>query len=636
MPVLHPQQLAVLLKLRPDELTAFLAGRPYPDLFNFRRALPFRVAATVKSFDIPKVDLNSLSEDDLTKHLGVEAGTAEAIVKARPFYFTKELRRVPGVTSQVFGVVSSVADVPELTYVDKTSGQSQRLATDASKVLVRFNETEEAGPDLTEVVNVKPTFSTKGKKKGGGIQVFSLPDTEDADDVFGKIKEQPGVDKAVPGFRQGSTQRFLDPEFCIVQFHESVSKDRQDQIIAECGLELAEPRRMPSIVSLRVPEARARPGALALVLQALDAHSEVKLAEPNFLGFDDFELGAVAPRAIRSTTSARWHLDLIRLAEAWAFGKGAPEVVLAIVDSGVDVTHPVIKEGVLQRKPNDDWDFASDSGTGAPDDQLGHGTFIAGLLVGNGNSSVQGICPGCKLLPLKIPTAGETNSYVRRAAAIHYAVEYAGKRRLVINLSWKTTGDVAVVREAIRAARAKGAIIVTSAGNNPDDPDTGNDPHFPSDYPECISVAAVKPDRKRPRYSFFGDQIDLSAPGGTGDLLEDIRDRDPKDPTLNVLSIVPSNKTAVLFGTSFAAPHVAGVTALILSRNSALTPTEVESILKRTAVPLEQAGMGHGLVNGSAGRGGSTNGADAGTATATRTGSNRKRCAGRAGSDQRR
>jgi subtilisin family serine protease len=308
----------------------------------------------------------------------------------------------------------------------------------------------------------------------------------------------------------------------------------------------------------------------------------VEYAEPNFLGFDDME--SVFP----VTSGSRWHLDLIRLQTAWQYGKGSPDVLVAIIDSGVDLTHPALRPAILSPQPGDDWDFTAEGGND-PVDEDGHGTFIAGILAGNGTSDVQGICPGCRVLPLRIPLSGQANSYARRADAILYAVNYAAGRRLVINTSWKTTGDVAVVRRAIATAIERGAVVVASAGN---DPERRDQPHFPSDYPGVLSVAAVGPDRSRAEYSFYGDRIDVAAPGGTG--------ADKNDPAEDLLSTAPSGQFLIAFGTSFAAPHVAALAALILSQNRALTPAQVAAIIRDTAVSLSADGVGRGLIDAGA------------------------------------
>jgi subtilisin family serine protease len=578
-----PQQLSILLGLSPDELRQFIAARPIRDIFSLRRALPYRVAREVRSFDIPKLDLNTLSQEDLTRRLAVAPDVAQAIAKARPFYSVDELRHVAGITADTLTQVISVASVPEFSYTDKTTGRTINLKPDLSKAVVLPQQSE--GVTVQDDTWIGLGLSLRFPKAArGGAQVFIVEDDEAAaGNVLARLRQMPGVDKAVPGFKEGDIERYLDPELCVVQFLPETPRERQDEVIAQAGLEIAERHRGAGLVTLRVAAARHQPGATLAALQFLNQQSEVKLAEPNYLGFDDLEWPEHGT-ATDTATVLSWHLGLIRAPDAWAMGQGSPEVIIAVVDSGVDASHPALNHAVLSRGVSEDWDFASDSGD--PLDEQGHGTFIAGLLVGNGSRSVQGICPRCRLLPLKIPLSGEPSSYARRADAILYALEYAGSRRLVINTSWKTTGDVAVVRSALETVLAHGAIVVASAGNDPDRP---NQPHFPSDYPQVISVAAVRPDRTRASYSFYGDRINVAAPGGSG--------LGENDPTQNLLSSAPNGGVTVGFGTSYAAPLVAGVFALTLSQNSRLTPVEAKTIVQDTAVPLAEYGLGYGLIN---------------------------------------
>ena len=114
-----PQQLTILLGLRPEEVGEVLAARPFPDLFTFRRALPVRVAIGLHSFDIPKLDINALSAPDLVAKFGIAPETAAAIVGRRPYYSLGELRPVQGVTPDLIARLFDVCQVPDFAYTDK-------------------------------------------------------------------------------------------------------------------------------------------------------------------------------------------------------------------------------------------------------------------------------------------------------------------------------------------------------------------------------------------------------------------------------------------------------------------------------------------------------------------------------------
>lgn len=576
------EQLAALLDLRPEEVEALVRARPFPGLGALRRALPFRVARGVRAFEIPKLDINAASEDDLARKARIPAAAARAVVAARPIYLLSELRGLPEIDAAAFDAVAAIFDVPELAYRDKLTGSRVALAPDASEVVVTFRETEAAARAPSPAALGLREDARSGPR--ASHRLFRVPETESAPQILADLKRAPDVEKVTPAFRDPSaSRRYMDPELCAVQFADGVPEARQAEIIAAAGLEIAERHRTPGLLTLRLVAGGRDPARLTRAIERLNQRGEVKFAEPNYIGFDDLEGGA--PGASRGGgAAAAWNLALLRAPDAWGHGEGSPDVIVAVIDSGVDTSHPALKDAILPRGDDDDWNFASD-GALVPDDEIGHGTFIAGVLVGSGALSIQGVCRGCRLLPLKVPLSGETASYARRRDAILYALSRvpAGKR-LVISLSWKTSGDVGLIRDAIATAVERGAVVVCSAGNWPDHADQ---PHYPSDYPSVLSVGAIGPDGARCAYSFHGKEVDFGAPGGSG----------ARDPAENILSAAIGGGARADFGTSFAAPHVAGVAALILSQDPTLSPDEVRAIMAAAATPARDPGLGAGLID---------------------------------------
>lgn len=568
-------QISVLLGLSTDEVERVLAARPFASGEALRDALPARFAGSAPDLALPKLDVNAVSRARLTRDVGFTPAVADAIVANRPYYFLAELRRVPGV-APVYHAIEALFAAPELAYTDKLTGRPVRLAADPTRLLVEEGDGEGAfasSPGATAL------FSPRARR--AGYSVISVSEAETAD-LLPRLRRERGA-KVVPAFRDGRLgRRYLDPEYCAIQFVPEAAEDRQRAILAEVGLEIHERHRSAGLFTLRVPRAAIEPHLLTRALAALNGRPEVKFVEPSYLGFDDAESSLAA--APGEAGAARWNLALAGVPGAWEHGRGSPSVVVAVVDSGADEAHPALRGAILRRGPNDDWNFAGTEG----DDEEGHGTFIAGLLVGNGALGVDGICPGCLLMPLKVPLKGELTSYARRRDAILYALDHVPPgARLVINLSWKTTGDVALIRDAIEVAAARGAVVVASAGNWPV---RVNEPHYPSDYPAVISVAAVGPDRARADYSYSGDEVDVSAPGGA----------DPQSPGGSLRSAAPGGAVTTSCGTSFAAPHVAGIAALLLSKRGSLTPAEVRHALESSAAPLADPGMGRGLVDAAA------------------------------------
>jgi subtilisin family serine protease len=606
------EQLVVLLGLSRPEARAIVGARPIGTPGALRRAVP-RLAGRALGLEIPKFDINRASEADLQRIAGVSPAVARRIVASRPYFLLFELRRQLTGDADAFERLSAFFAPPDLSYLDKLTGKEVRLTPDSSQLLVRFADREaEAAGDLARALGLRRLSRGRGRS---AYQVFAVPQEESGTGALADIKRRPGVESVVPSFRDAvQASRFVDPQFCVVQFDTGVPEARQAEIVASIGLEIRERHRSRGLLTLRVPGGDTDPGALPAALARLNAAPEVSFAEPAYVGLNDLEHAAqrarrtprsadgavareaeagaaLAEAAAGSATAVEtvagalpWNFPMVRAAEAWTIGKGSPKVILAVIDTGVEIDHPSLRDAVLPRQAMESWNFEDDSDP-APTDLDGHGTFVAGLLVGNGAGGVQGLCPGCRLLPIRVPIAGSSLSYARRRDAILCALDAVPPDcRLVINISWKTSGDIAMVRDAVRIAAERNAVVVCSAGNWPDGPDQ---PHYPSDYASTISVGAVGPDGRRAVYSFYGAAVDIAAPGGSGS----------EDAAENIVSAGLGGSIAVDFGTSFAAPHVAATAALVLSRSPGLPASEVRAIVERAARPVSDAGLGHGLLD---------------------------------------
>ena len=301
----------------------------------------------------------------------------------------------------------------------------------------------------------------------------------------------------------------------------------------------------------------------------------------------------------------QWNLDLVEsdAAHATATGAGA---VIAVVDSGVQADHPDLAGQVLPGR-----DFVQNDGT--PQDGNGHGTHVSGIALaveGNG-VGVSSVAPGAKLLPVRVLDDGGGGTSEGVAAGIDWARTNGAD---VINLSLGSEvpiigamgGDE--IDAAIRRALAAGIVVVAAAGNNGvpvcEQPAAGEG---------LLCVGAVDKRKQRSVFSSFGNGLGVVAPGGS--LLGGAED---------VLSTVPPSTYDVYAGTSQAAPHVAGVAALLVGKGLR-GQAAVKRILD-TATDLGPAGddpeYGNGLVNaraavaglgsGSGGTGGGPSGGSGG------------------------
>jgi subtilisin family serine protease len=267
--------------------------------------------------------------------------------------------------------------------------------------------------------------------------------------------------------------------------------------------------------------------------------------------------------------------------KAWLKNTGSDEVVIAVLDSGVDYTHPDLVTNIWLRPDNipqytddelgtfnDLRGFNATDNLSDPMDDNGHGTHCSGIIgaEGNNNLGISGINWKVEIMPLKFIGRGGFGSTKDAIEAINYAVDRkkAGVNVRIINASWGSTMYSKPLEDAIRAAGEEGILFVAAAGNN----STNNDsrPHYPSNYklPNVISVAALDRNDKMASFSNFGIKtVHIAAPG--------------KD----ILSTWLNDAYREASGTSMATPYVAGVAALILSNESDLTVEQLrERVLK--------------------------------------------------------
>ena len=321
----------------------------------------------------------------------------------------------------------------------------------------------------------------------------------------------------------------------------------------------------------------------------------------------------------------QWHyydtVGGLRLPAAWDISTGAG-VVVAVIDTGyrphADLSGQIlpgydfISTAAVGNDGNGRDSDASDPGDGITAGACGggqplfdqpsswHGTHVAGTIAArtNNGAGVAGVAYNAKILPVR--ALGKCGGYTSDIAdAITWAsggtvagVPANPNKARVLNLSLGGGGACsATMQNAINGARSRGAVVVAAAGNSAMDVSNAS----PANCAGVIAVAATGRTGGRARYSNFGAQVAVAAPGGDG--------------ASGVLSTLNSGRSgpladtyAVYQGTSMAAPHVAGVAALMLAANTHLTPDEIATRLKSTAraFPASCAGCGAGIVDAAA------------------------------------
>lgn len=329
------------------------------------------------------------------------------------------------------------------------------------------------------------------------------------------------------------------------------------------------------------------------VIEQLRNNPDVEYAEPNYI-----YQTSVVPND--PNYELEWGFDKIGAPAAWDVTKGRSDVIIAVIDTGVDYNHqdlaPNIWSNTREVADNgidddgngyvDDtrgWDFVSvapdwvitGEDGGPPDndpmDFLGHGTHVSGIAAGlpNNKIGIAGAAWNCSIMPLRAGyMAYDGGGYLEMtdiAEALYYAADNGAN---VINMSFGSLYDSKCLRDAVNYAHRKGCVMVASAGNV-DSYDAGK-PFYPAAYENVIAVSAVDIDDKISIWGFFafsnfGDFVDLSAPG------------------TSILSTLPGNQYGYASGTSMASPFVAGTAALVKSKHKDWTPEQIETRIKQTS-----------------------------------------------------
>lgn len=280
----------------------------------------------------------------------------------------------------------------------------------------------------------------------------------------------------------------------------------------------------------------------------------------------------------------QWSLPAINMPAAWDVTTGSASVIVAVIDTGVDATHPDLA-GKITSGANVGYNFVSNS-TNTADDQS-HGTFVASIVAANTNNGQggAGVCWSCKIMPIKVLDSAGSGSSFNVAQGIDWAVSHGAK---VINLSLGSGSSDASLQTAVTNAWNAGVVVVAAAGNNAGvAPTTDDAVLFPAAYPNAIAVASSNSANVRSSFSNYGPEIDVTAPG-EGVLGADCN------------CAGHGGYYATGSGTSFASPHVAGAAALLIA-NGVTDKNQIVSRLTSTATNMEAPGFdnntGWGLIN---------------------------------------
>jgi thermitase len=303
----------------------------------------------------------------------------------------------------------------------------------------------------------------------------------------------------------------------------------------------------------------------AQALASLLAQPGVEYVVPNF------KIKAFTAPFEASALKEQWAIAKVQAEKAWqrAGNKGSRNVIVAVIDTGVDYRHKNLAPNMIQgfdfkENDNDPMDKTSAQNPG-------HGTHCAGAIGATGliDGGTVGLAPEVSIMPLRFlgeDGSGDLNNAIK---AIDYAVE---KGAQVISASWGAAvsrSQAGPMLEAIKRADDKGVIFVAAAANDGKNNDTTEMYPANNGYPNSITVAASGSSDAKPSWSNYGTAtVHVASPGE------------------NIMSTLPGDKYGNLSGTSMATPLVSGLVALLKSQDSTLTGAQIRAILQTTGAKV--------------------------------------------------
>ncbi|ADB33324.1 peptidase S8 and S53 subtilisin kexin sedolisin [Kribbella flavida DSM 17836] len=338
-----------------------------------------------------------------------------------------------------------------------------------------------------------------------------------------------------------------DPHSVLVKFSPKASKSARANVLAKHNS-----RQAAAPVTGDYATVTSNAAAPEL-LKKLKAESSVELASLNYI-----RKSAATPNDEYYGVDQKY-LSTIRMPEAWNLSKSAGTQTVAVLDTGVDGGHPELAGRVYTG-------YNALNPKASANDDEGHGTMVAGIIAANTNNGrgVAGVAWNARILPVKVLNAEGSGSDSSVVAGINWAASHGAR---VINMSLGGRSYNPVMHDAVKKAVAKGIVVVAASGNEYD-----SVPEYPAAFPETISVGATDNNGALTTFSSWGDSVDLTAPGW------------------NILSTGPRALLEPEYlpylggsGTSFSAPMVAGVAAMLRNKYPSWTPAQIEARLKSTA-----------------------------------------------------
>jgi subtilisin family serine protease len=427
------------------------------------------------------------------------------------------------------------------------------------------------------------------------------------------LRAEPGVRSASPVYRSGGTT-MIAPGRVVAWFDPGTSRRAIQDALDEAGLEIEEQQGWAENLFYLQPTGNQRPLEAA---NALHQHPDLRYAHLDFATYSSLlsersSTGGVrngrtdasgAARLASSPTNdehflEQWYLREMMVPAAWSTTRGSEDVTIAVIDDAVDVDHEDLSGNMVAESR---WrDTFGEDGDPSPEiDTSAHGTAVAGVAaaVDDNDKGIAGACPNCTLLPVRTGISEGGNS-IEMAEGIVWAVQN-GADVLNLSLGSASGNPLDYVRHSILYARAQGrngngAVVVSSSGNDNKEPVS-----YPAKYAEVISVGATDKDGNRwtasSNASQYGENLDVMAPGTDLFTTDAVTVPGYDDDDKPFYSTTSDGKYVKNWNaTSSASPSVAGIAGLVLSVNSELSATRVQSIIQNTATDISSNSASEG------------------------------------------
>lgn len=349
------------------------------------QALKARVVGNL----VRPLDINLAAEKTLAV-AGLTSETIEALRQRRPILRWRDVETLPGLTAANRRMIAPLFIIQPIRM---PSGSFLTASEEAPAIQIVSNETESA-----------------------------------ADLAYHLLKEGEAKSdsRVLPAYKDAAgTIRYLDPRFVAAQMSRSVEDADVAQLFSTAGVMIFRRFATAGLVMLRLESERHGAAALNVALAVLAASPLTSIVEPAWISTDRIEIQpqilATPQRDVEAaggpgtgSTTTAWNLYMVGVG---TLGSGDPAVTLVAVDTGVDGTHPAIAASLVPQAAGETRNYVVGPNI-LPDDDDGHGTSVAGILVGNGAGGIRGMAPSCSLIVLKVPLFGSLSAYALRRVAL--------------------------------------------------------------------------------------------------------------------------------------------------------------------------------------------------------------------------